>query len=78
MTDGLPDGSTDKSDDVWIEGNFPAKWSYRKFHTAILMGIFTSNLADGWMDRTDDRHTDGQMGLHVESHLGWQTDKSYD
>ena len=28
--------------------------------TAILMGIFTASLADGWTDRTDDRHTDRQ------------------
>ena len=23
VMDGLPDGSTDESDDVWMEGNFP-------------------------------------------------------
>ena len=32
--------------------------------------IFTVNLADGWTDRTDDRHTDGWMEFQVESHLG--------
>ena len=25
------------------------------------------NLADGWMDRTDDEHTDGHMEFQVES-----------
>ena len=34
-------------------------------------------LADGWMDGMDDKHTDGQMDFQVESHLGWQTDESY-
>ena len=28
------------------------------------------NLADGWMDRTDNRHTYVQMEFQVESHLG--------
>ena len=41
VTDGLPDGSTDKSDDVWMEGKFPVKWTLGKFHTGILMGIFS-------------------------------------
>ena len=36
------------------------------------------NLADGWTDRTDDGHTDGQMEFKVESCFGWQTDESWD
>ena len=44
--------------------------TYGKFHQAILMGIFTMNLADGWMGRTDDRHTDGWTDFQVESYLG--------
>ena len=43
--DGLPDGSTDESDDVWMERNFPGLLHFRKFHTGILIGIFTVNLA---------------------------------
>ena len=53
VMDGLPHGLTDKSNDVWVERNFPGKWSCRKFHTVILMGIFTMNLADGWTDGTN-------------------------
>ena len=70
VTDGLPDGLTGESDDVQMEGNFPVNWTFRKFCTAILVGIFTVNLADGWTDRTDDRHADGQTEFQVESHLG--------
>ena len=69
VTDGLPDGSTDKSDDVWMERNFPRIWTFQKFHTAILLGNFTMNLAGGWTDRTDNGHTDGQMEFQVEAHL---------
>ena len=70
MRDGLPDGLTDESDYVCMEWNFPGFWTFRKFHPAILMGIFTMNLADGWMNRTDDGHTDRQMEFQVESLLG--------
>ena len=70
VIDGLPDGSTDESNDVWMEKNFPGYWTFWKFHLAILMGIFTMNLADGWMDRTDDGHTDGWMEFQVQSCLG--------
>ena len=70
MIDRLPDGSTDESDDVWMEGIHPEFWTFGKFHAAILMGTFTVNLADGWMDRTDDGHTDRWMDFQVESHLG--------
>ena len=69
VTDRLPDGSTDKSDEVQMEGNFPRKWSFRKFHPGILVDIFTVKLADGWMDRMDDEHTDGWMEFQVESQL---------
>ena len=48
--DGLPDGLTDQSNDVWTEGNFPGFWSFGKLLPAILIGIFTMNLADGWME----------------------------
>ena len=61
MTDRLPDGLTDESDDVQMEGNFPRNRPFGKFHTAILVGIFTLILADGWMDGMDgmdDGHTD--------------------
>ena len=51
---------------VWMERNFPGFQMFGKFHTAILMGIFTMNLADGWTDRTDDGHTDRQMEFQVE------------
>ena len=69
VTDSLPDGSTDQSDDVWMERNFPGSWTFRTFHAAILMVIFTVNFADGWMDGTDNRHTDRWMEFQVESHL---------
>ena len=45
-------------------------WTSGKFHPAILMAIFSMIIADGWMDRTDDGHTDGWMEFQVESHLG--------
>ena len=70
MTDRLPDGSTDESDNVWTEGKFNGKWSFGKLHPAILMGIFTVKLADGWMDGMDNGHTHGQMEFQVESCLG--------
>ena len=72
----LPDGSIDESVDVQMEGSFPGYCIVRNFHTAILIGIFTVNLADGRIDRTDDGHTAFQMEFWVESHFGWQTDKS--
>ena len=50
--------------------DFPWDLDFGKFHPAILMGIFTVTLADGWMDRMDDGHTDGQIDFQVESCLG--------
>ena len=70
VTDRLPEGSTDESDDTQMDMNFPMTWSFKKFCTAILMGIFTMNLAYGWTDRTDNGHTDGWMEFQVESCLG--------
>ena len=70
MIDGLPDELTDESDDVWMERKFPGYWTFRKLYPAILMGIFTVKLADGWMDRMDGRYTGGQTDFQVESHLG--------
>ena len=70
MTDGLPDGSTDKSDDVQTEEIFPGYWTFGKSFTAILTGIFTMNLADGWMDGADDGHTDILTDFQVESCMG--------
>ena len=58
--DRLPVGLTDESNDVWMDRNFPRYWVLGKFCTPILMGIFTVNLADGWMDRTDDGCIDRQ------------------
>ena len=78
VIDVLPDGLTDESNDVWMEGNFPWSWTFRKKFLGILMGIFTMNLADGWTDGTDDRCTRGQTDFQVESHLGWLTDKPCD
>ena len=52
------------------KGIFSGFWTFGKFPIAILVGIFTMNLAEGWMDGTDDRHTDGWMEIQVESHLG--------
>ena len=49
---------------------------FGKFHTGILIGIFSMNLADGLMDKTDDGHTDGKMEFQVQIHFGWLTDKS--
>ena len=34
------------------------------------LGYFHHELADGWMDRTDDGHTDIWTEFQVESHLG--------
>ena len=67
VTNRLPDGLTDESDDVWTERNFPRLWKFRKLHPVILMSIFTVSLADGWTDRTDDGHTDGWTEFQVES-----------
>ena len=66
LTDGLPDGSTDKSNNVWMDRNFPGYWKLRKFQTGILVSTITMNLADGWTDGTDDRHTDGQTEFQVD------------
>ena len=63
----LLEGLTDKSDDAWTEGKLSWVLDFWKFHPAILMGIFTMNLTDGWMDRTDDGRTDGWMDFQVES-----------
>ena len=70
MNDGLTDGLTDESDDVQMEGKFSRTWTFRNFGPGILMGIFTMNFADGWMDRMDDRCTDGQMDFQVEMQIG--------
>ena len=40
VTDGLPDGSTDKCIDVWTERSFPRFLCFGKFCTGILVGIF--------------------------------------
>ena len=56
MTDRLPDGLTDESVDVQTERSFPRFSCFRKFHTGILIGIFTMNLANGRMDGTDNGH----------------------
>ena len=76
--DRLSDGSADESDGVQMERNFPRIWMFRKLHTGRLISIFTVNLADGWMGRTDNGHTDGQMEFQGESCLGLQTDESCD
>ena len=68
MIDIQTDGSTDESDDVQMEGNFPMIQTFTKFHPAILVGIFTMNLADSWMAGTNDGHTDGWMEFQAESH----------
>ena len=68
VTDRLTDGSTDESD-LWMERNFPRYWAFGKFHTGTLMGISTMNLADDWMDRTDDGCTAGWREFQVESHF---------
>ena len=68
VTDGLHDGLKEKSIDVWMERNFPMKWSFGKFHPAILMGTSTMNLG-GWMDGMDNRHTDCWTDFQMESHL---------
>ena len=71
MTDGLPNGLTDKSDEVWTEGNFPMYRTFGKFHPAKLKGIFTENFADGWTDGTHDRHTDDAVPGGI---MFWLTD----
>ena len=42
-------------------------FEFQEIQTAILVGIFTVNLGDGWTDGTDDGHTDRWM--EVESCL---------
>ena len=58
------------------KGFFSGILCFGKLHTGILISIFTLNLAYGWMDKTDDGHTEGQMEFQMESHFGWQTDES--
>ena len=55
--DGLPDGLTANSIDVQMEGTFPGYCIIGNFHTGILVGIFTVNLADCQMDGADNGHT---------------------
>ena len=44
-----------------MERKFSMCWTSGKFHIAILMCIFTVNLADGWRDELmTDILTDGQ------------------
>ena len=57
VMDRLPDGLTDESIDVYMEGSFPGYCVNVNIHTGVLRGIFTVNLADGRTDRADDRHT---------------------
>ena len=65
VTDRLPDGLADESNDVWMERNFSRCWTFRKFHPAILLGIFTMNLGDGWTDGTDNGHKPSMtQGMH--------------
>ena len=60
--DRLPDGLTDESIDVQTEGSFPRYCINGNFHTGILIGSFTMNLADGRMDGADNWLTDGVPG----------------
>ena len=76
VMDGLHDGLTDESDDVQMDRKFPGITCFRKLNRGILIGIFTMNLADGWMDRTDNRHTDGQRWNHIL--VGRQTSHAID
>ena len=65
---GLPGGSTDESIDVQMEGSFPRYCGIGNFHTVILIGILTMNLADGRIDGTDDGHNTLQTVFLVTSH----------
>ena len=76
VVDRLPDGLTDESVDVWTERSFPRYCVVRNFHTGIVIGIFTMNLADGRTDGTDDGYTALQTVFLVTSRVGWQTDES--
>ena len=77
VMDELPDGLTDQSDDVQMEGILPRYFIFDNCCTGILIDIFTMDLADGRTDGTDDRHTAFQTEFQVELHFGWQTDKSW-
>ena len=70
MNDRLPDESTDKLVDVWMEANCPRVYTFGKFCPGILICIFTMKFADGWMERADDGQSDRQTNFEVESHLG--------
>ena len=61
-----------------MERSIPGFSCYGKFHTGILIDVFTMNLADHWMDGTDNGHTDGETDFQVELHFGWQTQVSFD
>ena len=53
-----------------MERNLLTNGSFGKFHTAILVGILTLNLADGWMDGTGDGYTNRWTEFQVELQLG--------
>ena len=55
VMDGLPDGSTDKSVNVQMEGSFPGYCIIRNFCTGILIGIFTMKMVTCHVDAMTDR-----------------------
>ena len=59
-----------------MEGSFPGFSTCGNFHTGILIGIFTVELADGRTDEIDDKHTVEQTVVLITSQVGWQTDES--
>ena len=59
------------------------KWTFREFHTVILVGIFTINLTDGLTDGADDGHLmDGQSSgwshISVDRQMSHATDIQMD
>ena len=69
MTDRLPDGSQTNLMMYRWKGIFLGL-AVQEISSNNIMGISTESLADGWINGTDDGHTDGQMEFQVESHLG--------
>ena len=85
VMDGLLDGSTDESIDVWMERGFPRLSCFGRFCTGILTGIFTKNLLMvGWTelmmdilaDRQSSRWNHILVGRQMSHVVGIWTDLS--
>ena len=74
MIDGLPEGLTDESGGVWIEGTIPVKWSFGKIQ---LMVRQTEQMMDILMDGQSSRwnhilvHRQMSHPADIQMDLSW-------